>query len=1068
MLTPEQIQKMNQITGLNKPVAPAQEVGKSRAEQIRALAPQPAQTTKNPFNPFPVAPRETVSPGQAISDQASGGVSQIKEALSGNPMERSVGDQLKRGLKIASGVATVASSPFAPVMRPVGEIINDVGQIGTDNPEYQKFAESPAGKTISDVAENVSDVANVAGTVGGFMAGGKAVPKVVKGAQEMGTKLDASMAESAKQSKSQALTQKTATQSKAVDSLESDYYKWMGQTKPGVKAIVKSGAKTEALNNAGTTGKTPQRVLAESGIIPKTEGTKFSTADQARSLRESTAHLNEALQSAAKEVDMATAPKSIRELQNEATQRVYNQRMPESDRLALLNGIRSEFKLLQERYGDSLSASQINELKSNYWKGTKFDSTKPFQGDAYYQVGKSLQKGFEDMASKAGFDDVAQLNREIGDKLEAAKYLESLNGNTLKYGKVGKYAFMMIGASLGHGLVGKVLGTLGGEAVGELLMRADIATPVKRRILNSIEQKSPEAYQETLKWLEAQGAERDTRLQLPAGGDTSAPIQLPSEGIMESQQKINQMRPTDLSMTKPMANANSVSPIADTVPQSSPKEQGGVPNTQGIEDSKYYHGGNLDKGIKPGLYVSPEKDAAGMYAAHVKGKTYEFSVPKDLKFISAKEYDAYRGELGSHEEAANHFASKGYDALKAGNGDLIVFKPELLKPADTSGGVDDYSIYENLGFPEESFKDLTPIKQDGKIVGGIEASLHRGDPQRLNIHHVRIIPDAQGKGLGTQAVSQLFKDNPDVNKLVGHATAESKSFWQKQPGVEFSGPDKNIFTITRSSPSILKDLESSTPSKTQAASLALYNKDPAGMVVAYRKLPTTNGGKISNTDLARPLFKEAGYNGTNAFDVQDPAKKIALKTWEENLMNNPEPYGIVNVGGSGVGKSSTLNVLDPKSMDTAAAVWDGNSDSLDSLKSKILQVVGAGKKAKVVYTFAPIETAFMRMISRMLNNKSEEGRVVLSSELVNNHAGSHEAISQALKDPEIAKLIEQGKVIPILRDNSGLTLQESGPLANLQDITYNKPALLATLRQKAKDLYDAGKISKDQYEAVIK
>ena len=92
---------------------------------------------------------------------------------------------------------------------------------------------------------------------------------------------------------------------------------------------------------------------------------------------------------------------------------------------------------------------------------------------------------------------------------------------------------------------------------------------------------------------------------------------------------------------------------------------------------------------------------------------------------------------------------------------------------------------------------ITPIKQDGKIVGGIDASVNRSDPQRLDIHYVRIIPEAQGKGLGTQAISQLFKDNPDVNKLVGHATAESKSFWQKQPGVEFSGSEKNIFTITR-------------------------------------------------------------------------------------------------------------------------------------------------------------------------------------------------------------------------------------------------------------------------------
>ncbi len=312
-------------------------------------------------------------------------------------------------------------------------------------------------------------------------------------------------------------------QTKAVDSLENDYYKWGGMTKSGVKNIAKTDAKTEALNNAGTTGKTPQRVLAEHGVVPKIQGTKFDTAAQANDFRAGVQPLSLALKDSLKQVDRGSTPMAVDDLEQSAKDRINAQNMTEGDKKSLLDNVSEEFGLLRQKYGDHMTTAQMNDAKSPYWGSTKFDSTKPFKGDANYQVGKSLQKGIEDVATKAGFTDVAQLNREIGDKLEAGKYLDSLSGNTLKYGKIGKYAFMTIGASLGRGIVGKVLGALGGEAVGELLMKADVADPVKRLVLNSIKAKSPEAYEATLKWLQDQGQAQAGRLQLPAPSQINLP-----------------------------------------------------------------------------------------------------------------------------------------------------------------------------------------------------------------------------------------------------------------------------------------------------------------------------------------------------------------------------------------------------------------------------------------------------------------------------------------------------------------------------------------------------------------
>lgn len=331
-----------------------------------------------------------------------------------------------------------------------------------------------------------------------------------------------------------------ARQAQAVDSLESDYNKWAGATKTGVKKLGKAEAKTEALDTAGTTGKTPSRTLAESGIIPETQGTKFRTLDQANSFRESVSPLNDALTMALKEAEGSTPPVKISDWINKSLSQISKTSMPEGERQTLQAEIRAEGQLLNNKYGDTIKLSDLNIEKQAYGKGVKFDSSKPFKTDAYYNIRKSAQTLIEDTANQAGLKEVAQLNREIGDRLSAADFLQSFDGQTLKYGKVGKYALMMTGATLGTGFVGKLLGAAGGEMLGNLLMKADVANPVKRMILRSIEQKSPEAYQQVLEWTKQQGIDKELRLALPAPGETSAPIIVPSPGILEGQQKLRE------------------------------------------------------------------------------------------------------------------------------------------------------------------------------------------------------------------------------------------------------------------------------------------------------------------------------------------------------------------------------------------------------------------------------------------------------------------------------------------------------------------------------------------------
>lgn len=103
-------------------------------------------------------------------------------------------------------------------------------------------------------------------------------------------------------------------------------------------------------------------------------------------------------------------------------------------------------------------------------------------------------------------------------------------------------------------------------------------------------------------------------------------------------------------------------------------------------------------------------------------------------------------------------------------------------------------VLEQLGFSNP--KDITPIKLNGKTVGGIDATPHRGDSEVLRVHHIRILPEAQGNGLGKQTVNQLFEQNPNAKRIIGNATGESRSFWKKM-GANFSDDGNSAFSITR-------------------------------------------------------------------------------------------------------------------------------------------------------------------------------------------------------------------------------------------------------------------------------
>lgn len=312
------------------------------------------------------------------------------------------------------------------------------------------------------------------------------------------------------------------SKAKAIDSLEQTYADLMSGTTPGKKKISKIEQKTEMMDKAGTTGKTPMRTLAEGGIIPKRSGPKLDTFEQAQEYRGGITYLKDANKQALEEVGLSSQLTKLDDLEASAIKYANSQRNIDSGRAPkMVKEIQKEFDYLREAYPEGvIPIGKVDEIKSARWDnvfGNKgLIDADVLKKDSEYAIAKAMQKHIEEIADVAGNPDVAQLNREIGDRLEAAKFLEDLNGKTIKGGRLLKYMTTGIGATLGNTVPGKIIGAFGGNLAGEIIIATNISGPMKRLILRNLSKQDPAAYTKTIQWLSKQKLDKETRLLLPA------------------------------------------------------------------------------------------------------------------------------------------------------------------------------------------------------------------------------------------------------------------------------------------------------------------------------------------------------------------------------------------------------------------------------------------------------------------------------------------------------------------------------------------------------------------------
>jgi len=246
--------------------------------------------------------------------------------------------------------------------------------------------------------------------------------------------------------------------------------------------------------------------------------------------------------------------------------------------------------------------------------------------------------------------------------------------------------------------------------------------------------------------------------------------------------------------------------------------------------------------------------------------------------------------------------------------------------------------------------------------------------------------------------------------------------------------------------------------------------DYTGLAAEYAQLPSTDGGRILNTDEAREMSPEYRMDRTRSADVHEPSSAFVKQMYAEKLSKDTPPgkenMVLFTAGGTGAGKTTGLQEASKVSdgIRNAEIVYDTNMNTFDSADKKIQQALKAGRNIGIVYTYRDpveaLENGALKRASRM-EQEMGTGRTVPIEEHFKTHAGSRE-VMERLQD----KYGDDHRFHMMVIDNSrgpGNASVVSG-LDKLPKLDHT--AVRKGLNNVLENAYRTGKISQAIYEGT--
>lgn len=169
----------------------------------------------------------------------------------------------------------------------------------------------------------------------------------------------------------------------------------------------------------------------------------------------------------------------------------------------------------------------------------------------------------------------------------------------------------------------------------------------------------------------------------------------------------------------------------------------------------------------------------------------------------------------------------------------------------------------------------------------------------------------------------------------------------------------------------------------------------------YENIPDTDHGKVISTDSARELSEDYLADRSRSADVHEPASAFAKRYYGEKLAEAPkdgeQPEVLFMGGGTGAGKTRTVESLLGNEKNKSQLVYDTNMNKFNSAKEKIDQALAAGKKVTILYVYRePVDALVNGALKRATNQEAKfgSGRTVPLTEHASTHVGSRETIEK--------------------------------------------------------------------------
>lgn len=314
---------------------------------------------------------------------------------------------------------------------------------------------------------------------------------------------------------------KFAGQQSIVDKIQSAYEDAAGSTKSGIKGMTKTASKGLDSN---------PEFLANAGILPETSEINgrrvFTTGSDSASQQTLQGRINDltALRDQAISKAGMETPMYLEDMRTKALQEAEDE-FSGTARDTVVNHINSEFDAYKSQYGDgqgNISLTDANKIKMDLQGKTNYDATRPtVLTRANSMMATVAKTSVEDGADKAGLKGVREINKIIQQHLDAKKFLDRINGQTIKGGRIGKYVAEGVGATVGSAVgsavggafgnssIGAGVGTLAGAGAGALfskfLQKFTSGGTISAAAIGRMAQEDPEVVQQFLQYLSKHG-----------------------------------------------------------------------------------------------------------------------------------------------------------------------------------------------------------------------------------------------------------------------------------------------------------------------------------------------------------------------------------------------------------------------------------------------------------------------------------------------------------------------------------------------------------------------------------